>query len=1018
MGSIPATLDISSVRNYKYFNKPKKNQKKQSFLIKKSNSQDIVKRRSTKKGWKSNIPFAFSTVSRSYRHIPINRYLYNLKKKLRIRLNRSYKSINTRADLLTQIPFDYLSPIKTSIFFIFQRITTNPHLIRTQNETNLIPCLFLWKIVYPISNLNFKTGLMFLNPSCQPQISNFDETLWRYTTLIPLSSAPNPLNPLLTLNLVNSKTLELASFTRSRKIIPTKINQIEFSSPFFYINPTQTNLIRAISSEFCLLQRYLWNFFFRQKFFNDQLIEFNVLMKRRLKRKNIIQLLIHKVAPRLINDITHQEQLPSFTEISPLRRVDTLNTPKSFLWTRFFSSHRSRSLRRKLTGLSPNLESILNVTGNLRSLDLRNNVHTTRSLKTLLLARPLRQFIRRRLFRGMPPKTFLRSLRRSRTLVTRFRRSNIRFELKKKNKRIQALRYEKALFEEILSSPKGTQGPLLSSLLYTGFEQMPLLNQKFGNQLFIKCRNLRPLILKKKIPKKNMRRYEIRNFLLQYAPWAKRIEKFRRLSRALRLSTFLPHYVHLSPDHLRRKSKKTRRYWRKRAAFFARRSSVVRSFRRRIFRFKRWKTKGLRLSLSRNFRIKTQTLSAEKLQRLKVKFLRSRPNSRKRLKTCREEQEETRAHLFLQASSATNLNQTLIPAISTLQNRQHYYNRQLRRSLILLLRFKSSSKAQRHSSHFQHSHPIFKDTYLHPLFLQDHTYKHSLPRANPSSSYLTLPSLLPLPYLMKFWTNPFVIKYFFLSSLERSVGDVYTLDNLNNAAAIKNFITTLQHQLEIYSFNAIANRLPHSNIWAFFSSHYVLQKKLLRSVSQMVFKANVATWAQRCLLNFLENISGRKIAISIGPFVEHILTLEDYARCFLWDNRSSGFKKLLGHRIFTSEAVMLVTAALRLRDPTLLANWIRGMLYRMSFWKYRILFRYLKFLIQHLFRFNFSEFNFKGFKLRLKGKISVGGNSRSRVLFYRVGDTSHSKMSNKIAYDLSYINTFTGILGFKLWFFY
>ena len=118
----------------------------------------------------------------------------------------------------------------------------------------------------------------------------------------------------------------------------------------------------------------------------------------------------------------------------------------------------------------------------------------------------------------MPPKTFLRSLRRSRTLVTRFRRSNIRFELKKKNKRIQALRYEKALFEEILSSPKGTQGPLLSSLLYTGFEQMPLLNQKFGNQLFIKCRNLRPLILKKKIPKKNMRRYEIRNFLLQYAP--------------------------------------------------------------------------------------------------------------------------------------------------------------------------------------------------------------------------------------------------------------------------------------------------------------------------------------------------------------------------------------------------------------------------------------------------------------------------------------------------------------------
>ena len=62
----------------------------------------------------------------------------------------------------------------------------------------------------------------------------------------------------------------------------------------------------------------------------------------------------------------------------------------------------------------------------------------------------------------------------------------------------------------------------------------------------------------------------------------------------------------------------------------------------------------------------------------------------------------------------------------------------------------------------------------------------------------------------------------------------------------------------------------------------------------------------------------------------------------------------------------------------------------------------------------FNELGAKGFKVKLKGKISVAGNARTRTLVYRVGDTSHSKMSNRVAYDLSFINTFTGVLGFKL----
>ena len=209
-----------------------------------------------------------------------------------------------------------------------------------------------------------------------------------------------------------------------------------------------------------------------------------------------------------------------------------------------------------------------------------------------------------------------------------------------------------------------------------------------------------------------------------------------------------------------------------------------------------------------------------------------------------------------------------------------------------------------------------------------------------------------------------------------------------------------------------------SNISLVKSTNFVLRRRLLRKVSESTFAPEVTLWYYRTLIRFIENCSGRKVALRMGPFLENALTFEDRARCRMWSDRVKSFQKILGHRIFADEALRLVALALRLKDPTFLANWIRGMLKRLSFWKIRLLFRYIKFLIRHVFKPNFDHFSFKGFKLRLKGKISVAGNARSRALFIRVGNTSHSTAKNKIAYDLSYVNTFTGVLGFKLWFFF
>ena len=227
-------------------------------------------------------------------------------------------------------------------------------------------------------------------------------------------------------------------------------------------------------------------------------------------------------------------------------------------------------------------------------------------------------------------------------------------------------------------------------------------------------------------------------------------------------------------------------------------------------------------------------------------------------------------------------------------------------------------------------------------------------------------------------------------------------------------VDSIQHELHTLGSTVASS----SNLWTVRSSNYTLRRKLLRRVTNSSFRAPVTLWYYRTLVRFIENCSGRRVALRFGPFVENALTFEDRAKCRMWSDRVVSFQKILGHRIFTDEALRLVALSFRLKDPSFLANWIRGMLKRMSFWKIRLLFRYIKFLVRYIFKPSFSHFGFKGFKLRLKGKISVAGNARSRALFIRVGNTSHATMSNKVAYDLSYVNTFTGVLGFKLWFFY
>ena len=282
-----------------------------------------------------------------------------------------------------------------------------------------------------------------------------------------------------------------------------------------------------------------------------------------------------------------------------------------------------------------------------------------------------------------------------------------------------------------------------------------------------------------------------------------------------------------------------------------------------------------------------------------------------------------------------------------------------------------------------------------------------------SGSLVSLAMVEHLSTLLTFWNNSTLLKWLLVQQ-RCDINPSLRYPALN----LKRTTESLQNQMSTYYFGTRAENIKSLNTWTVPTVNYRLRKKLLRIATGDAFVPKVTAWYYQSLIRFMENCTGRKVALHIGPFVDNVLTFEDKALCNVWASRVKGFQRILGHKIFVAEAVDIVASSLRLKDPTFLSNWICAMLKRMSFWKFRLLFRYLKFLITHLFQIKFQHFQFKGFKLRLKGKISVAGNARTRALHLRVGRTSHSTMNNRVAYDLSYVGTFTGVLGLKLWFFY
>ena len=220
---------------------------------------------------------------------------------------------------------------------------------------------------------------------------------------------------------------------------------------------------------------------------------------------------------------------------------------------------------------------------------------------------------------------------------------------------------------------------------------------------------------------------------------------------------------------------------------------------------------------------------------------------------------------------------------------------------------------------------------------------------------------------------------------------------------------TLKVQLKNYTTNLV----PESCHFNKKISKYMHSARL-----NYTFRENVTSWVFNTLIRFMEFYSGRRISIELYSFMDQSIDLNYLVFYKSWLPRFSYYERRLGHRFFLEESLHILHMGFTYQDSKLISSWLKSLILRISFWKTRFIFRFLKYLFNNYFQYIFPEIGVKGFKVKLKGKISVAGNSRKRCILYRVGKTSHATIGLKVVHTADTIVTFTGVMGFQIWIFY
>lgn len=138
----------------------------------------------------------------------------------------------------------------------------------------------------------------------------------------------------------------------------------------------------------------------------------------------------------------------------------------------------------------------------------------------------------------------------------------------------------------------------------------------------------------------------------------------------------------------------------------------------------------------------------------------------------------------------------------------------------------------------------------------------------------------------------------------------------------------------------------------------------------------------------------------------------------IWIFRIKHFFRIFKYKFDISLFIKLMYLAIKNKDIHLIMKLITSITPRIEFKKQRKFFKFVIFLFRTHFALLYNIYNIQGFQFEFRGKISVDGNARTRKMYAKILRPSPSNYSYSAKYIYKTVNTYTGVLGLKLWIYY
>ena len=208
-----------------------------------------------------------------------------------------------------------------------------------------------------------------------------------------------------------------------------------------------------------------------------------------------------------------------------------------------------------------------------------------------------------------------------------------------------------------------------------------------------------------------------------------------------------------------------------------------------------------------------------------------------------------------------------------------------------------------------------------------------------------------------------------------------------------------------YSENFSNSINVYNNLYPVFNNENILFKN--KFISK--FKFNFDKFFNLFILNFYEDMFKSFFFIKLTLNKNLKTFYKNYYKnypFFMLDNQQDNFTIEEMFEIFCFSFIN--------KDIAILNNWIINKMNKINFRNHK---KFLN-IIQH-FLFHYKYFfifilNIEGFFIKVKGKLSVAGNAKKKVFFYKIGKVNLSKKINKIEHSQGVIKSTYGSLGLNI----